>query len=461
MDIEKIYMARRTIQKENPQIRGLMDHMSGYLDGRIVVFGGAAKPRKLNVLRYYVSNHTIWTFNPENDCWMSYDVPADEPAPPATIRPCGAVLNSDLFMFGGYLQRGDEDYRLKISNALWKLHRTKAKQFSWTQITFENNASQPSPRAECTAWEYDDKLWIYGGYGHSFEGFMHDNKAKFYPDGDAGVGLNNQLFVFDPSCGKWSIPDMRGEFPPVEYVLSAARIGDQVWLYSAVSGHMYVLGMRSLVLSSQSILGVPPSARQCYTFTPVSDSQIVLHGGYSLREPLSDTWIFNTELGRWRQHTGPHDHARFAHSAVKASNNSVMILGGMDTRSPEVEDDAELNVHNDIFWVRLEPDSLRKQCLKVVLEHVDIPKLTPMDIPANLLADLNEMTDGDKSMVPPELLLQTSNEEDASDFVSCCAVPSGLWRLCIRGCLCACVASVVLEYLHTARSENSPLRLYY
>ena len=47
-------------------------------------------------------------------------------------------------MFGGYVKRQQDD-RLRFCNALWKLHRAKTKQFSWTQITFENNASQPSP----------------------------------------------------------------------------------------------------------------------------------------------------------------------------------------------------------------------------------------------------------------------------------------------------------------------------
>ena len=386
-------MASRTGQADNPKIWGLIDHMSVMLDGRIVVFGGKPEPRAQSLYRDCASHRVIWTLNPETECWMTYKVPADEPVPPPTVISCGAVINSHVYMFGGYLHT-EEQHVMRFSNALWKLQRTKTKQFSWTPITFENNFSQPSPRADFTAWEYDDKLWIFGGLGLHFDGFMHDNKAEFRAPGGGETGdfgSNNQIFAFDPSCGRWSIPDTRGKLPPAIEAFSAARIGDKVWLYSARSGDMYVLHMRSLTWwSPQNILGVPPAARQSYTFTALSDGKIILHGGLGYREPLSDTWIFDTDLSMWEQHTASQDHVRYEHAAVKVGNNRIVIIGGLDI-CPCIGDDLPLNTQKDIYWVRFEPDSLRKQCLKVVLEHVDVTKLTPMDIPNTLLDDLQEM----------------------------------------------------------------------
>ena len=164
--------------------------------------------------------------------------------------------------------------------------------------------------------------------------------------------------------------------------------------------------------SSVIILGVSPVPRARHTFTAASDNQIVLHGGYNTDgAPVGDTWIFNTDLQEWRQHPGPPDDACFSHCAVKANNNSVMILGGTDTHVLDIASDAEINIHSNIHWVRLEPDSLRKLCLKAVMEHIDVSKLTPMDIPKSLLANLQEMYDKDVKPIK-ELLMPVSNEGD-------------------------------------------------
>ena len=193
-------MNRVTEAQVHPN-QGLFAHMSAYLDGRIVVFGGIAKLRILpsnEVNLYYMSNRLIWTFNMENDCWKLYIVPRYQPIPPTAFHSCVAVVESDLYMFGGKLNPGEDN--ATFSNMLWKLHRTKTNQFIWTLITFENNASQPSPRMLSTAWEFNYKLWIYGGFGPHFDGYMLDNKAKFHQvNNREKTGFNNQIFVFDPS----------------------------------------------------------------------------------------------------------------------------------------------------------------------------------------------------------------------------------------------------------------------
>ena len=205
----------------------------------------------------------------------------------------------------------------------------------------------------------------------------------------------------------------------MEDPFSAAKIRDKVWLYGSTYSNMYVLDMSLLVWSSQNILCyVTPCPRQTNTFTTLSDNQIVLHGGaftsaQLFGAPLSDTWIFDTELLSWRRHTGSQEVARFGHTAVRGRNTSVMILGGTQTHMAEPY--TQFILHKDIYWVKLEPDSLKKQCLKVVFQHTDVSKLTGMDIPASLLADLYEMHNARKCTKPLSItsIMPNGSEEDA------------------------------------------------
>ena len=363
----------------------MLDPLYGYVDGQIVVFGGAIEKtiaRNYTLISTDASNRLIWTRTWENDCWIPYTIPRCQVAPFRTRNASVVAINKDLYMFGGEIGPC-------VTNALWKLCRTKENKYSWTQVMAENEnrSAQPSPRKCAAAWEFDDKLWAFGGYGMPFDLYIHDNKAIFRVV-DGLYGRHNQLICFDPSTGKWNIPDTSGKVPHPQEHIYTAKVQDKVWAHNLVCNSMHVLDLRTLVWSSVMVFGPEkPWTRYHYTFTALSESQIVMHGGYGDCVTLKETWIFDTELWSWKQHMGS-DHARCCHSAIQGSNNSVLIFGGK--RSLWKDNDAQYNMLKDEYWIKLEPDTLRKLALKAVCKHVNVQRLDETRLPAHLLSQVKE-----------------------------------------------------------------------
>jgi hypothetical protein len=79
----------------------------------------------------------------------------------------------NIYMFGGQL--ADET----TTNALWKLQKTSLNQFTWTEVSFEDNASQPSPRHNPCCWQYKNKFWTFGGDGSTPDGYIQ-HSYKFH-----------------------------------------------------------------------------------------------------------------------------------------------------------------------------------------------------------------------------------------------------------------------------------------
>jgi hypothetical protein len=283
-----------------------------------------------------------------------------------TTAACAEVIDDAIYMFGGVHCTNGEPCR---TNALWKLHKTGRNQFQWSQVEFEKDSAQPSPRIVHASWEYEKKLWIYGGSGLSLDGNIQAHSPHDFDFLRNKNGTNNQLWCFDPSSGAWIVPDTTGTIPPPCHDVEAARIGDKVWLHTC-DASMYMLDMRSLVWSKVETPGVEIFSMGYKSFTAITDSQIVLHGGYDhdcqLLKPGQNTWIFNIESGVWNKYIGSADLSRHMHTAVKGgSGKSVMVLGG--TRM--IANGYEHQVYDDIYWIRLEPDSLQKQAMKVLCEN--------------------------------------------------------------------------------------------
>ena len=368
----------------------LCDPMAVYLDDRVIVFGGV-KSLELNfdVAGIYISSDTIWTFKPQNDCWVRYDTPRNQPVP-RVWRASTVVIDDALYVFGG------EEYNAKMlqfSNALWKLYKTKSKKFRWIQVQFdENKASQPSPRANHTCWEYDDKLWSFAGEGPPHDGYLSGGNSEKFARNVNHI-FSNQLLCFDPLRGEWSIPQTRGSVPDPAKCFVSARIADKVWIYNTGHAVMYVLCMKSLVWASVEVSGSAVPFMRFPTFTAVTDTQIILHGGLSMvsREPLNDTWIFHTDSPSWERYGGKQDHVRYMHSSVKVDNKSLVVLGGCRNSlwsGPPVN---KIELVKDIHWIKLEPDSLRKLSLKAVFKHKHLLQHEWESLPQSIYHDLMDM----------------------------------------------------------------------
>ena len=373
----------------------LCEHIAAFWDDRVIVFGGIKRLKMTHGQLAFTSipNDTIWTFKPDNDCWVPYVIPHNQPVPRVS-RGCAVMIDDALYMFGG--KEFVHKFNSQPTNALWKLYKHNSHEFRWTRIEFENQASQPSPRYYHTCWEYDDKLWSFAGQGPQQDGYLSGgNSEKFIRHRDREC--NNQLLCYDPMTGEWSIPQTRGPVPDPARCVKSARVANVVWVYSAFYAVMYALHMKTLVWVSVEVSGWAVPRASFPTFTAVTDTQIILHGGTDivLCEPLDETWIFDTDSTSWHQYTGKQDHVRYKHTSVKVGNQSLVVFGGCLTslwNGPPVR---KFKLYKDIHWIKLEPDSLRKLALKAVYKYRHLLLDEWASLPRSLYDELIEMCAGE------------------------------------------------------------------
>ena len=145
--------------------------------------------------------------------------------------------------------------------------------------------------------------------------------------------------------------------------------------------------MNSLTWNQIQTVQPHPQARADCTLS-VTDDKLVLHGGFAedqttvLHEiALSDTWVMDLASHSWTQYTSRKDHTRTFHAGCTGLNNSVIIIGGYKT----VEERPKIpEVYNNIFYVMLEPKSLQKVAMQVIVKHQN--ELPLNDLPMKLLS---------------------------------------------------------------------------
>ena len=89
-------------------------------------------------------------------------------------------------------------------------------------MKFRNKKSIPSPRFLHVGWEYEDKLWIFGGAGVRLDDYMFNDGAKDCDDNNddddydaenndndnddnSKFFRNNQLACYNPKNHEWKI----------------------------------------------------------------------------------------------------------------------------------------------------------------------------------------------------------------------------------------------------------------
>ena len=218
-----------------------------------------------------------------------------------------------------------------------------------------------------TGWKYAGKLWIFGGFGASSEGYLNDNGHI------KGSLLNNQLLCFDPNIENWTNPQCFGSIPTPRAFHASAIINDKVWLLGGIShardctGKMFELKMNSLTWSQIQTPQLYPKAHVRCTLTAAADDKLILHGG-CIRDHTGtimsgDTWIMDLTSYSWREFTSRQDHARELHTGSTGLNNSVIIIGGSKSRLDTH------HVYSTIFYVMLEPKSLQQMAMQAILKH--------------------------------------------------------------------------------------------
>lgn len=107
-----------------------------------------------------------------------------------------------------------------------------------------------------------------------------------------------------------------------------------------------------------------PIGRSFASFTPISDTKILLYGGISSQEVnLADCWLYDTLTNQWRQLDIEMITARLWHTGARTRSNEVVIIGGSCS-------DKIYEVCTDVVSISLEPKSLKRMSLDTISRAV-------------------------------------------------------------------------------------------
>ena len=346
-------------------VPGRCGHVAVHFDNDILVTCG-------NGINFQdISPHEIWLFNIYTEQWRKHQIPNKQNAPPPTVNACAVVIKRDLYMFGG-----QHALNAKTNN-IWKLSKTPQGCFSWTKSKYENGTKLPAPRCQHASWEYQECLWIFGGSGP----FLADSINDY---GDFVNEVNNQLLCYKPSAHTGANPQNCEAVPSPRFGHSTMIVKEKVWLFGGGNhtntqyNDLFYLNMISFTWTQIKTGLRKPKPCLRSSFTAISESQLVLHGGLSRRKEVSDTWVFDISTHKWIQYTPNRKYPRTGHRGLSSVNRSVIIIGGMTND--------EQTRSKSLFYVMLEPKRLQQLAAQTIFNNQG--QLPLRDLPRKLIAQL-------------------------------------------------------------------------
>ena len=325
-------------------------HCAVCVDNCAIIFGGASWSDQP------VSTRVIWSYNLYTEEWREYAIQETRDVPVSFIHALAVAIDGTTYTFGGLNTKG------KYLNDLWALERTKRGRFTWSYIKSQCKEQSPSPRAWHSGWEYEGKLWIFGGLGPSPEGYLNCNGDIA---GYLASGRNNQLLCYDPNTQKWSNPHCFGDVPSPRSGHASAIIKNNAWLCRGCDNRQYFDDMFQLTMHSlawtriQTVKPQPQACNLC-TLTALTEYQLVLHGGHGREVEIDNTWIMDLQSHSWRLYRSGKDHSHCCHTGSSGLNSSAIIFGGCGSS----------NMH-DVFYVALEPKLLQQMAMQIIYTHKD------------------------------------------------------------------------------------------
>ena len=304
--------------------------------------------------------HNIYMYNLWTECWKKYASRKDQHLP-IEYGQRGVEIGSDIYMFGGFDKL----------NVLWKLTRSKTNSFAWS-ILYIKRKKRPSSRRHHSVWEYDEKMWIFGGRGRSPDNYLNDY-GEF--TGDGSCRHNNQLFFYDPRRHMWKNVQCSGDIPAPRANASAALMKDKVYLFGGEmdvsfnisnTTHLYELCMHSVTWTQIEFSGLRYNGKQKTSLIPVIDNQLLLYGSTADYEK-GFMWILDVQSHTWKEYADKKMGYNYDHTGTTGlhgqCHGSAIILG----EAIQSEGQARKNV----ITVRLGPKSLQQLAMQTIYQHLD------------------------------------------------------------------------------------------
>lgn len=337
-------------------------------------------------------NNQLVQFNPEQNSWNwpSYS----GRCPSARAAHSGALLGDKYYVFGG------RDMRQRLND----LYVLDLQTFQWTQIaasldipvehpishltvnraeeqaefrneSLPNNVSlrvenrpeeEPTPSPSTSAnYQMDEDLSSESSSSsqscQNDAGQVTDDEETDddeEDDGDDDVLDHVRCSSWSPRSSVSSSSQLDGanrEHPPtIELTLPGQLTGTST---IGLEQHKRSINAAVQRKSSDERINLRPIGRSFATFTPVSETNIILYGGISTQDKnLEECWVYNTQSGLWSQIDCKQKQSRIWHTASRSKINEVIIIGG--SSSTDVDEFCP-----DVVSLSLEPKSLRRLAL--------------------------------------------------------------------------------------------------
>ena len=317
----------------------LRDHMAVRMKDCIVVMS-SVRPLSEDIRQVWICN--LWIKK-----WKKCSLTHGYKLPNICCKSAVAI-DTSIYILDGW------NFIKQPGNVLWKMSRKLENSFD-VSIIHMDSTKTPSPRDHHCSWEYGGEMWIFGGFGSSPNGYLHE-----HGDFDASVHFwyNNQLFAYNPSQKSWKNAACFGHVPSPRSHAAAAIINDRVWIYGGTNTSadimvdFYVLNMNSLTWTKMDTITSKPLRLTCCSLTPATPQHLVLHG-YSKK--ANSTWILDVESYEWKKHPSSVVSSLRSHTGTTGLNGEVIILGHSKA--------------NPIFSVTLEPKTLQQMAMKIIYRH--------------------------------------------------------------------------------------------
>ena len=345
-------------------------HIAVHFFNYILVYGGTNYHDRTNA-----STRVMWLHNIYSEQWRKYIMPDKKKVPPEMEKASAVAIRRNVYMFGGWLLRSG-----RPTNTLWKMTWTTNGHIVWSKIRLSKNHKSPSPRYGHAAWEYEEKLWIYGGRGYQPDRYLND--FGDFTSNDIVI-CNNQLLCYNPASKEWTNLNCLGSVPEPRFECAITIAKYTVWMFGGQSSgfiyldDFYELNMHSFTWTKIQTDQTRPQGQCLGTFNSIFGRQLVLHGGIFRGLPLNDTWIFDLSSQSWRQCKYSADHQRWGHTGINGIDGNIIILGGGKC-NPE---------YKFTFHLQLVPNTLQQLAMKTVCKHRT--ELELKCLPEKLIAHLD------------------------------------------------------------------------